>query len=34
VVPGLVNAISARFLGLMPSGVQRRIGAYFSRFTR
>jgi short-subunit dehydrogenase len=34
VVPGLVNAISARFLGLMPSGVQRKIGAYFSRFTR
>lgn len=34
VVPGLVNAISARFLSLMPSGVQRRIGAYFSRFTR
>lgn len=32
VVPGWMNALSARFLGLMPSGLQRRIGAIGSRF--
>lgn len=34
VVPGIVNAISARFLGLMPSAAQRKIGAFMSQFTR
>ena len=34
VVPGWMNAPSARFLGLMPSGLQRRIGAIGSRFPR
>ena len=34
VVPGLVNAISARILGLMPSAAQRKIGAFMSQFTR
>jgi len=33
VVPGLMNSISARLLGIMPSGLQRRIGAIASRFT-
>ncbi len=34
VVPGWLNALSARFLGLMPSGLQRRMGAIGSRFPR
>ena len=34
VVPGIVNAISARILGLMPSVAQRKIGAFMSQFTR
>ena len=34
VVPGWMNAISARFLGLMPSWLQRRIGAIGSSFLR
>jgi short-subunit dehydrogenase len=34
VVPGWMNAISARFLGLMPSSLQRRIGAIGSSFLR
>jgi len=34
VVPGIVNAISARILGLMPSAAQRKIGAFMSQFTR
>ncbi|MEY3495460.1 MAG: SDR family NAD(P)-dependent oxidoreductase [Candidatus Limnocylindrus sp.] len=34
VVPGLMNAISARILGLLPSGLQRRAGAFASKFTR
>jgi len=34
VVPGRLNALSARLLGLMPSGLQRRVGAFASRFTR
>lgn len=34
VVPGLLNAISARILSLLPSGLQRRAGAFAARFTR
>lgn len=34
VVPGWMNAISARFLGLMPSWLQRRIGAIGSSILR
>lgn len=34
VVPGAMNALSARLLGIMPSGLQRRIGSIASRFTR
>lgn len=34
VVPGALNAISARLLGILPSGLQRRVGSIASRFTR
>ncbi|MFM8428225.1 MAG: dehydrogenase, partial [Candidatus Limnocylindrus sp.] len=34
VVPGLLNAISARILGALPSALQRRAGAFAARFTR
>jgi short-subunit dehydrogenase len=34
VVPGLMNALSARFLGVLPSSLQRRIGAIGSRLPR
>jgi short-subunit dehydrogenase len=34
VVPGLLNAISARILGALPSGLQRRAGAFAAKFTR
>lgn len=34
VVPGALNALSARLLGILPSAVQRRVGAIASRFTR
>lgn len=34
VVPGWMNAITARFLGLMPSFLLRRMGTIGARFTR
>jgi hypothetical protein len=34
VVPGFMNALSARFLSLMPSFLLRRMGAIGSRFVR
>jgi hypothetical protein len=34
VVPGWMNALSARLLGFMPSFLLRRMGAIGSRFVR
>lgn len=34
VVPGWMNAIAARILGILPSGLQRRVGALASKVTR